>query len=765
MKILFDMRSAQAAQNRGIGNYALHLISGLLTAYADIEIEYLVDPHLPALSGNVLPARMHFVDRLDYLDSQYDVFFVVGFSLVLESDNMEAYLLPSIIKQRSSILVGMVYDMTPLIFEDVYLKDEVTKKRYLSTLEIVKKFDHIFCISESAKNDLLKFSGIETERVSVVYGAGRAPTKKTKAPYNFDARYNNLVYIGGDTYIKNLDRAAEAFGIAYKSHNLPKDTLFFIICQIHEEAKKRILAKIEKYNIESHLILPGYVPDEIVDSLVQTSKATVFPSLYEGLGMPILESYALDTPVFAGNNSSLKEITTRECQFDSSNTQAIADAYSNALTNRDLCNRSLEFGKSIVGNFTWEKTAASIYLKIESLLNASKNINQFDKVGICTSLSPDENGVAISFARLFGRNSHEYCFFTASSQCIAMQFLLRINQERPISIFSISHAYSDKYLYLARAHIYIISNSKFSSSVLEESVKWKDLHIPRYAYFYDNNSIWALYYYLESDFSKMKALLIAVYPERHEQIASTTKIEDIIDSDIPCFAPILLLSGIQRVFITTESCKKKLMEDVRGRVDVISDVLPLPIEKIAVDAPVRCFDSETLIVGHFGYFPYYKKLDLLISAIHIVKRRRKCALILAGYGDLERAAEGSGLGSSVHIVRTALQSELYAVMASIDTAIQLQYTIRGEDSVVINELLGLGKRIITTRGFVDDDVRDLVVEVDPSISPEDLAELIMNTDTKSQSERARLALERRSMTKITNKLESMLIGGEDENSN
>lgn len=765
MKILFDMRVVQFAQDRGIGNYSINLIETLVKNHPEIEFEYLIDIDLTPLPPNVPSARLVFLDRLKYLDRTYDVFFNMGFFSVLKSEDMDSYIVPAEIRQRSRLVVGIVYDLIFLVFKEHYLLDETVKRRYLACLESANAMDHLFCISETTKEDLLRYSRIHDNRATVINGAGKTRPSSQMVNYDFQMRTNTLVYIGGDDYRKNLVGAAEAFALAYSENQIPADSLFYIVCNITEATKAAVTEISKTYGAENHILVPGYLPDETLSALIQSAKATVFPSLYEGLGMPILESYSLGTPVFAGDNSSLRELTHPECRFDSSDMQATASAYVEALSNRALCEKSMAFGEKILSTFTWQRTEKIIYQKICDLLVAEQTLTRFDKVAVCTSLPPDENGVAVFTAAAFGKYPDRYCFFSASELCGAMAELTKLNPKNPATVFSLDRAISDKYLAAARAQLYVIGNNHFSMSVLQEAVKRKDSAIPRYAYFHDGNNTMGLYCYLGSDFHKMKTLLLAAYPEKRDELIGAKSIDHILDYDIPCFAPLLMLMQIDKVIVTTEKLRERLLDDMQGKMKVSVDVLPLPIEKVVVNAPKRYFNDDTLVIGHFGYPSQFKRLDLLAKAVRITKKKRKCALLLAGYGDLARVAEDSQLGSAVRVLSGPSQKELYAAMAGADVAVQLRYPFKGESSGAIHELLGLGKRVVTTKGFIDSDISDLVTEVEPTISAEALADVLLGlaaADKQGEQERASRAWQRRSSGVIVNKFEMILNRGENE---
>jgi glycosyltransferase involved in cell wall biosynthesis len=108
------------------------------------------------------------------------------------------------------------------------------------------------------------------------------------------------------------------------------------------------------------LILIGFVDDRTLAACYRGAFATVFPSFYEGLGLPVLESYYFGVPALASVSSSLKEITAPECQFDPANPADIARAMRDL--HRDPAKRaaSLAYGREVLAFYNWDRAADTI---------------------------------------------------------------------------------------------------------------------------------------------------------------------------------------------------------------------------------------------------------------------------------------------------------------------------------------------------------------------------------------------------------------------
>ena len=135
-----------------------------------------------------------------------------------------------------------------------------------------------------------------------------------------------------------------------------------VLCNLHPARHKELEALARQHGLKpgQNLIFTGQVDDEDMMEYYRRSFAVVFPSLYEGLGLPILEAYFFDTPVLAGDNSSLREITPPECRFNAEDPNDISRAMLRFETEPELRSLSLEFGAKIIKEFDWPRVAAKV---------------------------------------------------------------------------------------------------------------------------------------------------------------------------------------------------------------------------------------------------------------------------------------------------------------------------------------------------------------------------------------------------------------------
>ena len=247
----------------------------------------------------------------DSVSGRYDYFFVGNF---FQSERM--WLFPEILEHCDNV-VGILYDFIPLIFAKDYLQDTNTNNSYAFSLESMRWSRHFFCISKSTLNDACKYAGIPYENLTCIYG-GVNRKKFSKRIISDEKTANDMIMIPGDDRRKNYERACVAFAKAYASGRLPLDANLRVICAHGKRFEKNIQDALKCFDddIKRHIIVHNRVSDAELIGYLHKAKASIFPSIYEGMGLPILESLSCGVPVISSSASSCKEFNITECQFD-----------------------------------------------------------------------------------------------------------------------------------------------------------------------------------------------------------------------------------------------------------------------------------------------------------------------------------------------------------------------------------------------------------------------------------------------------------------
>jgi glycosyltransferase involved in cell wall biosynthesis len=301
----------------------------------------------------------------------------------------------SIFKEVAEMLIPKkcVYTYHDLIsckFPD-YFPDKRAHEEYVSNLE--KSFwcaDRIIAISHHGKKDLMQTFKIPEEKIDVVYH-GIDTVKFRKYPQNKVIEVRQKYNIS-KRYIFNL-------GTDYPHKNLKNLFIAFKNVLMTEEGKDLCLVLagnkyychgqqyLQEYlaPIESSVVWLGYVDDDDIPVLYNGAEMFVYPSLYEGFGFPVLESFACETPLVCSSATSIPEIAGNAALIvDATAPDKIAKGILSILRDEELRKNLIEKGKNRVKEFTWERCAKNtmdVYLKtLESATSAKYDSMHVHKI-------------------------------------------------------------------------------------------------------------------------------------------------------------------------------------------------------------------------------------------------------------------------------------------------------------------------------------------------------------------------------------------------
>jgi len=377
--LLFDIRITQIERReRGISRYTASLALALGTKLPG-RVHFLIDPKLP-LPDQIADIRAcgHIVNGVELISSLPSVsHFLQG--CIFNLSNTAEDLFPIQLSRFQAKFWAISYDLVPLIYPDEYLSDTFASMRYGTLVKALPFMDKHLAISQTSGSDLTRLVGIPPNQVSVIMGGidthrwpldhGRisAPFSITNgAGETFHITAPFWLYVGGNDFRKNLKGLIEAFALLLKASVSPSPQLV-IACHIPTDVREELYAGAALLDLKAgrDLVITGWIDDSTLSLCYRAAFATVFPSLYEGLGLPVLESYFFGTPALASNSSSLQEITAPECQFDPTNPQSIANAMLRLHQDPALAERSLAWGKDMLELCDW----AAIGKRVAQLLH------------------------------------------------------------------------------------------------------------------------------------------------------------------------------------------------------------------------------------------------------------------------------------------------------------------------------------------------------------------------------------------------------------
>jgi glycosyltransferase involved in cell wall biosynthesis len=271
-----------------------------------------------------------------------------------------------LIRRRGMKTVVTIHDLAFKYFPETFTKKDLYKINLLTSVAVANA-DRIITVSESSKKDILKFyPKVAKEKIKViyhgfsgqVYAKERDPGKEKEIQRKYGITGPYVVYIGAIQPRKNLEVLVEAFNILKAEKNQASPDLKLVLVGERAWLSDEVFRKIEASPWKKDIVCPGRVDFEDAGHLMRGARAFVFPSLYEGFGIPILEAFAAKVPVVCSRNSSLPEVAGDAASyFDSGSPQDLAGKLGDIIHNENLRADLVRKGIEQAKKFSWEKCA------------------------------------------------------------------------------------------------------------------------------------------------------------------------------------------------------------------------------------------------------------------------------------------------------------------------------------------------------------------------------------------------------------------------
>lgn len=265
--------------------------------------------------------------------------------------------------------IMVVHDIIPKLFP-AYLNN-ARKRKYQSFVErAIMKADKIFAVSSRTEKDLIQHLRVNPEKISVNYidsdpiFRARVTKKKSAEVMKRYRLQPGYIYSGGGLEMrKNVEKVLQAYKFLVEKNKREKTLKHFPklvisgklmpqLAPLVTDVKKRV----KELNLSTRVRVLDFVPQEHLPALYANASLFVFPSLYEGFGLPILEAMNQGTPVITSKSSSLPEIGRDAVLYcDPKNHEEIADIIKRVLMEKELRDTLVRRGKERAEAFSWEK--------------------------------------------------------------------------------------------------------------------------------------------------------------------------------------------------------------------------------------------------------------------------------------------------------------------------------------------------------------------------------------------------------------------------
>jgi len=375
MKVLFDHQIFDAQSAGGISRYFNELITNF-NQCPDIEVK------LPPMHSN----NIYIQNNASYTSigntgyslstSIYKFFHPNKSKKRIRNDNLRAsitalkngdfdifhptYYDPYFLQYLSGKpFVITVHDMTYAKFADIFPSND---KTFEQIKLLAEKANMIIAISQNTKNDIMQILKIPDNKIKVIYLGNSLVPHKISLCNTPELPDNYLLFVGRRDLYKNFDFFISSIA------NLLIGTNLFLVCIGAGKFSKDEIKLLKKLKIQKRILHFTPKNDNELSQYYIKAKALCFPSKYEGFGLPILEAFANNCPVIAGNTSSLPEVAgDAAVYFNPADSGSILNAVKKVLDDNYLRKELVEKGQKKLGNFSWDKTASetkNLYLKI-----------------------------------------------------------------------------------------------------------------------------------------------------------------------------------------------------------------------------------------------------------------------------------------------------------------------------------------------------------------------------------------------------------------
>lgn len=352
MKILYDGWIFSIQMAGGINRYFANLIDGLPDDYSPSittsripSVNWPQNPNLKVLRSKKFRPR-RFSGRAEnfYFDrvtksGEYDLFHPTYYESLAPKE-WSSYGMP---------VVLTVYDMIHERFADILDK---TGEIRAGKRRAIMSAQKIICISEHTKQDLMEFYPVPESKITVAYLGAELDASLAHGPEAVPVR-PYFLYVGSRAPYKNFDGLLRAMG------RLVTARKEVALCVVGPPLLAEELQKIESFGLSGNIEYFGYADDAQLAKLYRCSLGFVYPSLYEGFGIPPLEAMQCGTLVVAANTSSIPEVVgDGGILFDPQKNDELTDILTAIASDKVERSAIIEKGYRRAKSFSWEKTIA-----------------------------------------------------------------------------------------------------------------------------------------------------------------------------------------------------------------------------------------------------------------------------------------------------------------------------------------------------------------------------------------------------------------------
>ena len=350
IKVLFDHQTFHNQVFGGISRYFFEMVTRFDNVQPRIALAITANRYIKSYKGSrhlFLPKKVFKI--LEGLIRTFNKrrslrMISKGDYNVFHPTYYDTYFLEAL-KGRPFVLT--IHDMTHEKYPQYFSASDPTRN---NKKILAEKAARIIAISESTKRDIIDMLGVAEDKIDVIYhGIDQQPLAQGK-PDNLPDEY--ILYVGERRGYKNFNNTVEAFVEIRKSH--PEMHLVLAGRQLSNKETEQF----RSLGISRHVVCYSHIADSVLRQLYRNARLFVYPSLYEGFGIPILEAFAQDCPVVLSNASCFPEVAGDAGEyFEADSVESQTKALLKVIENDDLREKMVSRGRKRQAMFSWQETA------------------------------------------------------------------------------------------------------------------------------------------------------------------------------------------------------------------------------------------------------------------------------------------------------------------------------------------------------------------------------------------------------------------------
>jgi len=349
-KIVFDARVCNGKMH-GISRVSEQLILNIVAQDRDNEYVLFV-------LNDYLRKRLPESDSVSYrklsspLYSIKEQFEVLKFANLENPDVFHSPTFTAPYFAKFPVVIN-IHDLTPMVYPEFF---HVKYKYYYKffVTRIARQATRVVTSSECSANDITRFIGLDSKKISIIYNGVYSPREKESPIFIEGLNAGYILFVANEMPHKNFVRSAQAFGELQK--RLPNSKLQMVAVGISDKYFEESLVK----NIPNIMCIQYLTPNQLM-FLYRGASIFLFPSFYEGFGLPPLESMMFGTPVVSSNCSCMPEILGDAAVLvDPTDVTQICDALHKLKLDRNLRLSYTEKGYEQAKKYSWQKSAKQV---------------------------------------------------------------------------------------------------------------------------------------------------------------------------------------------------------------------------------------------------------------------------------------------------------------------------------------------------------------------------------------------------------------------